>query len=64
MGAPDPLGRFDPQALLCTDPDQDLHQVLRWFGSASGGLGDHVPGEPRRRTTANWVDFLERVDAW
>ena len=27
----DPLGRFDPQALLCTDPNQDPHQVLRWF---------------------------------
>ena len=27
----DPLGRFDPQALLCTDPNQNPHQVLRWF---------------------------------
>src|SRR6185312_8404868 len=27
----DPPGRFDPQALLCTDPNQDPHQVLRWF---------------------------------
>src|ERR687893_2291644 len=27
----DPLGRFDPQALLCTDPNQDPYQVLRWF---------------------------------
>ena len=27
----DPLGRFDPQALLCTDPAQDPVQVLRWF---------------------------------
>ncbi len=27
----DPLGRFDPQALLCTDPVQDPVQVLRWF---------------------------------
>ncbi len=27
----DPLGKFDPQALLCTDPVQDLVQVLRWF---------------------------------
>ena len=27
----DPLGRFDPQALLCTDPNQDPLQVLRWF---------------------------------
>ena len=27
----DPLGHFDPQALLCTDPAQDPVQVLRWF---------------------------------
>ena len=27
----DPLGRFDPQALLCTDPAQDPMQILRWF---------------------------------
>lgn len=27
----DPLGRFDPQALLCTDPDRDPLQVVRWF---------------------------------
>ncbi len=27
----DPLGRFAPQALLCTDPDQKPEQVLRWF---------------------------------
>ena len=27
----DPLGRFSPQALLCTDQDCDPTQVLRWF---------------------------------
>lgn len=27
----DPFGRFDPQALLCTDPAQNPVQVLRWF---------------------------------
>ncbi len=27
----DPLGKFGPQALLCTDPAQDPVQVLRWF---------------------------------
>ena len=27
----DPLGKFDPQGLLCTDPAQDPIQVLRWF---------------------------------
>ena len=27
----DPLGRFKPQALLCTDPSQNPQQVLRWF---------------------------------
>ena len=27
----DPLDKFDPQALLCTDPLQDPVQVLRWF---------------------------------
>ena len=27
----DPLGRFDPQALLCTDPARDPLQIVRWF---------------------------------
>jgi hypothetical protein len=27
----DPLSKFDPQALLCTDPAQDPVQVLRWL---------------------------------
>ena len=27
----DPFGRFDPQALLCTDQTYDPVQVLRWF---------------------------------
>jgi hypothetical protein len=27
----DPQRRFDPQALLCTDPAQDPLQVVRWF---------------------------------
>ena len=27
----DPLGRFDPQALLCTNLVQDPIQILRWF---------------------------------
>ena len=27
----DPLGRFQPQVLLCTSPDQAPDQVLRWF---------------------------------
>jgi hypothetical protein len=27
----DPLGRFEPQALLCTSPDHTPEQVLRWF---------------------------------
>ena len=27
----DPQGRFDPQALLCTDPDRDPLQIVRWF---------------------------------
>ena len=27
----DPLGKFDPQALLCTDQACDPMQVLRWF---------------------------------
>ena len=27
----DPFGRFEPQALLCTDVAQDPVQVLRWF---------------------------------
>jgi len=26
-----PLGKLDPQALLCTDPAQDPIQALRWF---------------------------------
>ena len=27
----DPFGRFEPQALLCTDPARDPVQILRWF---------------------------------
>jgi DDE superfamily endonuclease len=27
----DPLGRFSPQALLCTDPKRDPLQIIRWF---------------------------------
>jgi hypothetical protein len=27
----DPYKRFDPQALLCTDPGQEPLQVIRWF---------------------------------
>jgi hypothetical protein len=27
----DPQGRFDPQALLCTDPARDPLQIIRWF---------------------------------
>jgi len=27
----DPQGAFDPQALLCTDPDADPTQILQWF---------------------------------
>ena len=27
----DPSKRFDPQALLCTDPTQEPLQILRWF---------------------------------
>jgi DDE superfamily endonuclease len=27
----DPVGRFNPQALLCTDTTQNPEQVLRWF---------------------------------
>jgi hypothetical protein len=27
----DPRGRFDPQALLCTDPARDPLRIVRWF---------------------------------
>jgi hypothetical protein len=27
----DPQGCFDPQALLCTDPDRHPLQIIRWF---------------------------------
>jgi hypothetical protein len=27
----DPRGRFDPQALLCTDLAQEPLQIIRWF---------------------------------
>ena len=27
----DPLHRFDPQALLCTDPTRDPLQIVRWY---------------------------------
>jgi hypothetical protein len=26
----DPRGRFNPQALLCTDPTRDRLQIIRW----------------------------------
>jgi len=29
--SPDPAGRFDPQALLCTDLAADPAQILAWF---------------------------------
>jgi hypothetical protein len=27
----DPLGEFNPQALLCTDPARETGQIIRWF---------------------------------
>jgi hypothetical protein len=27
----DPEGRFEPQALLCTDPTGSAHQIVEWF---------------------------------
>jgi hypothetical protein len=27
----DPAGQFDPQALLCTDPDREPLQIISWF---------------------------------
>ena len=27
----DPLGRFSPQAVLCTDPARNPLQIIRWF---------------------------------
>ena len=27
----DPQGRFDPQALLCTEPAREPLQIVRWF---------------------------------
>jgi hypothetical protein len=27
----DPRHRFEPQALLCTEPDRTSEQILRWF---------------------------------
>ncbi len=54
----DPLGKFDPQALLCTDPAQDPVQVLRWFVQrwqvevTFGEVRDHLGVEPQRQ----WSD--------
>ena len=53
-----PLGKLDPQALLCTDPAQDPIQVLRWFVQrwqvevTFRGVRDHLGVETQRQ----WSD--------
>lgn len=55
----DPLGRFDPQALLCTDPDRDAVQIVRWFVQrwqievTFRGVRDHLGVETQRQ----WSDL-------
>jgi hypothetical protein len=54
----DPFGRFDPQALLCTDPAQEPLQVVRWFVRrwqvevTSREVRDHLGVETQRQ----WSD--------
>src|SRR3982751_3659670 len=54
----DPRGRFDPQALLCTDPARDPLQIVRWFVRRWRGevtfreVRDHPGVETQRR----WSD--------
>src|SRR4051812_50082030 len=48
----DPRGRFDPQALLCTDPARDPLQVVRWFVRRWRGGGTFPGGRaPLRART-------------
>ena len=48
-------GRFDPQALLCTDPAHDPQQVVRWFVQrwqvevTFGEVRDHLGVETQRQ---------------
>lgn len=54
----DPAGRFEPQALLCTDLAQDPVQVLRWFVQrwqvevTFREVRDHLGAETQRQ----WAD--------
>jgi DDE superfamily endonuclease len=54
----DPQHRFDPQALLCTDPDRDPLQIVRWFVQrwqvevTFGEVRDHLGIETQRQ----WSD--------
>ena len=51
----DPLGRFEPQALLCVGPAHDPAQVLRWFVQrwqvevTFGEVRDHLGAETQRQ---------------
>ena len=45
----DPLGRFGPQALLCTDPGQKPEQALRWLVQRRQ-LGATFQGRAAKRT--------------
>jgi hypothetical protein len=54
----DPSRRFDPQALLCTDPAQEPLQILRWFAQRGQlevtfrEVRDHLGVETQRQ----WSD--------
>ena len=54
----DPLHRFDPQALLCTDPTCDPLQIVRWYVQrwqvevTFRAVRDHLGVETQRR----WSD--------
>ena len=71
----DPQGRFEPQALLCTDPMKDPLCVIGWFVPRWSvevtfpEVRDHLGFESQRQwtdkaiarlsTTADNVDFIE-----
>ena len=71
----DPEGRFDPQALLCTDPARDPLQIVAWFAQRWQLEGtvrevrDHLGVETQRqwsdlavaRTTPCWLGLFSLV---
>ena len=70
----DPNGAFDPQALLCTDPDVDPAQVLAWFVlrgqlevtfmETRSHLGVATPRQWSDRASARTTPILMGIFSW